>query len=287
MTTFINLNAVPCPDLLPNAPFATGAADNQAGLHLSYSFGTSPGGYVGIRADGTAANPTRLKNGDFIAVYGSGGYNGGGTNHGYTLGSAAVSMWADEDWSPAGTGTFVSIDTRTRGVPGDNLLALHRIHITSDGITINDANGSEPSGGRLGAGTLNVASTVAINGSPILTGPSLFTPADASGAGLAAFTAVSVDWYRIGNLIFFYVSLTYPATGSGLVAAITLPVAVPNIGYAAAPGSVISNGGPAGLILQANPNTATASFRVTPGGGVTNAALNLAVISFMLIYPVA
>lgn len=279
MTQFISLNAAALPDVLPTSPLAVGAPDGQQSLILSYSWANNPG-FIGVRANGTAVNPLPPKRDDTLAVFGSGGYVGSGQ---YDISSGAVVLLADEDWSPVGTGSYISLNARTKGK--GTLAALSRMHVTADGVTINDANGNEPTGGRLGAGTLNVAGGVAIGGASILAGPTAFTPADASGAGLAAFTGVSVNWYRVGNMIFVYGSLTYPATGSGLVAAITLPVAVPNVGYANPPGAVISNGGPAGLILQANQNTSTATFRVTPGGGVTNAALTLATLSFMLVYP--
>jgi hypothetical protein len=70
LSQFINFNAAAAPDLIPTAPFVTAPADGQPGLHLSYGWATNPG-YVAIRANGTALNPTALKNGDFI-----GGYDG-------------------------------------------------------------------------------------------------------------------------------------------------------------------------------------------------------------------
>jgi hypothetical protein len=82
MSQFINFNAAAAPDLIPNAPLVTAPADGQPGLHLSYGWGQNPG-HVAIRANGTALNPTALKNGDFIGVYGTGGHTG----FGYTLGS--------------------------------------------------------------------------------------------------------------------------------------------------------------------------------------------------------
>lgn len=279
MTQFINNNSAACPDLIPTAPFATAPADGQPGLHLSYGWATNPG-YVAIRANGTALNPTALKNGDFIGVYGTGGYNGGGPNYGYTLGSGGMAIWADEDWSPSGSATYISLDTRSRGVPGD-IPALHRIHITSQGITINDANGLEPTGGRLGAGTLNVAGAIAQNGAAILTGPNSFSPTDASVAALV-FTAVSVNWYQIGNLVHVYGTLTYPVTGSGAGAKISLPVAVPNQNYARSPSAAF--GPVAGLTLRALQNQSVAAFEAA-GAAVTNATLSGALINFMLIYP--
>lgn len=111
-----------------------------------------------------------------------------------------------------------------------------------------------------------------------------WAPTDASGAGLV-FTSVSAQAGKIGNLVYAYGTLTYPVTANGNNAAITLPIAVPNQAYAVVPGSAGANAGPAGLYLRSVQNASSATFRVTPGGAVTNATLSAAVIAFMLIYP--
>lgn len=126
----------------------------------------------------------------------------------------------------------------------------------------------------LSFGAANLADTVA---------PASFTPADASGTG-PAFSAVSVRSYRLGNLIHVYGQLTYGASVDGAQAAITLPVAVPNVNYAAGPSPGLTSNGPTILMLQPIPNTSKAVI-FSPAAITTNANMNNGILYFNLIYP--
>lgn len=112
----------------------------------------------------------------------------------------------------------------------------------------------------------------------------IFPPTDQSGAGIP-FSNVSVWYNKKGNDILYYGQFTYGPTASGLVARISTPTPVPNVGRANTVGAVLSSAGAAGLVIQADAGTSHATFKVTPGGGVTNATLNNAIVSFSLTYP--
>lgn len=112
--------------------------------------------------------------------------------------------------------------------------------------------------------------------------PTVFTPTDQSGAALV-FTSVSVRYAKLGNLVSIYGTLTYPATADATAASISLPVAVPNAAYAAAPGTLLLTGA-TGAAIQAVVNTSTAAF-AGAAGALTNANLSAKVLQFFLTYP--
>lgn len=275
MTTFISQNAAALPDILPTTPLAIGAAAGQQSLLLSYSWANNPG-FIGVRANGTAVNPLPPKKDDPLAVFGSGGYVGSGL---YNLGAGASVIFADEDWSPVGTGTYIALTTRSKGQ--GTLPTQRRMHITSDGITINDANGNEPTGGRLGAGTLNLAGAIALNGVGLVSTASgtPWTLTDQSGAGLV-FTNVSAQYWQNGPLVYAYGTMQYPVTVSGANAKISVPVAVPNQTYAQGPCATNVDR----VVLSPVPATSTAQFFFNTLNQ-TNVGLSNLVIVFMLIYP--
>lgn len=135
---------------------------------------------------------------------------------------------------------------------------------------------------------LTVAQALALLGAPAQTTGS-WTPADNSGAALS-FTSVSAAYTQIGNMVFAYAILTYPATASGASASLSgLPVTVANANYAQVPSicrtTVTITGG---LVLVPTKATTTASFDVgSPFGVVTNLQLSGATVSMLLAYPVA
>jgi len=144
-------------------------------------------------------------------------------------------------------------------------------------------------GGVANAADLTVAQVLALLGTPVQTGPASWTPADNSGASLV-FTGVSANYTKIGNMVFAYFKLTYPANASGASASISgLPVGVANADYATAPSIADTSASiTGGLVLVPVKNTTTANFDVgTPVGPATNLQLSGATVAVMLIYPVA
>lgn len=131
--------------------------------------------------------------------------------------------------------------------------------------------------------------SIAASGAATIGSTGAWTPADGSGAGLA-FSAVSANYTKIGNMVFAYSTFTYPVTVSGAAASISgLPFAVANANYAQVPAicstTVTISGG---LVLVPNKNASTAKFDVgSPFGVVTNAQLSTGTISSLLAYPVA
>jgi hypothetical protein len=117
-----------------------------------------------------------------------------------------------------------------------------------------------------------------------IVGPSAFVPTDQSGAGLV-FTGVSVQQYQLGNMVFMYGTLTYPVTGDGSVASISLPVAVPNHAYAEV-ACVMANGTGLPIAMQAAKNSSATRFRNASSGAVLhNSDLSASIMWFNLIYP--
>lgn len=118
------------------------------------------------------------------------------------------------------------------------------------------------------------------------TGP--WTPADNSGASLT-FTGVSASYTQIGNMVFAYFTLTYPATADGTAASIKgLPYLVPNVNYAQAPCVVETSATIANeVVLVPAKNTFTAAFDTgNPLTAVLNSTLSGATVSAKLIYPI-
>lgn len=116
---------------------------------------------------------------------------------------------------------------------------------------------------------------------PLVQNTGTWTPADNSGAGLA-FTGVSAGFTQIGNIVFAYFTLTYPATVDVTAASIKgLPYFVPNVAYAQVPAIVYN-----AVVLIPTMNTYTASFETgDPLSAVTNATLSTKTVSANLIYP--
>ena len=115
-----------------------------------------------------------------------------------------------------------------------------------------------------------------------------WTPSDQSGASLT-FTGVSAAYSQVGNMVFVYGTLTYPATASGSIARIGgLPVTVPNVTYAGTSTGIASFSG--AVTGTASPYTITNSTRfifeyVVGGSPLTNAALSGQTVTFSFSYP--
>jgi hypothetical protein len=119
-----------------------------------------------------------------------------------------------------------------------------------------------------------------------VTASTSFTPADASVAALT-FSGVSVKYTKIGNMVFVYGVLTYPVTADGNSAGITLPVNVPNVGYAQGP-SIIATSVAATVVMgQPTQNTNKLLFynAIAFSGAITNAQLSTKTIQFIVSYP--
>lgn len=112
-----------------------------------------------------------------------------------------------------------------------------------------------------------------------------WTPTDASGAGLT-FTGVSANYTRIGNMVFAYAALTYPASADVSAARIGgLPITVANADYAqqcTLSYTAVSTAARVGTVK----NTANLLVYTSTGGNVTNATMATTTIAFMCIYPV-
>ncbi len=131
-----------------------------------------------------------------------------------------------------------------------------------------------------------VTTVGAISGASVT--PAVWTPSDGSGAALS-FTGVNGSTTRLGNMIFAYGALTYPATADGSNAIIAgLPINVVNQTYGQGPAVVFVNGGATVTGIQPIPNTTTAKLvNLATGAALTNAGLSTLSLRFMLIYPVA
>ena len=133
----------------------------------------------------------------------------------------------------------------------------------------------------LGATTFDIVSA-SVFVSPAA--PTTWTPTDASGAGLV-FTGVNAKYQVIGNMVFAYFRLTYPATASGLGAAIGgLPVTTPNQTYVGIPAPIYGPGGASGYVLP-NQNATTASLITLGGATILNSTASGLTINACITYP--
>lgn len=117
-----------------------------------------------------------------------------------------------------------------------------------------------------------------------------WTPTDASGASLT-FSSVNAKYTRIGNLIFAFFYLTFPATGNTNAIRIgSLPVAVPSQSYAFSYTTLSLNGVSAGGSgnLNLKPIAGQSYAEVWPSVGtaaIGNNSLASLSVSGMIIYP--
>ena len=139
-------------------------------------------------------------------------------------------------------------------------------------VTLTTSNGIT---GSVATPSTTPAITVSINGS------TSWTPADASGDALT-FTSVNAQYTQIGNMVTAYGTLTYPTTTSATLAAITLPVAVPNQTYAAVLGTVFGVGN---VVTKTVTNTSKAIIINTSGSTQTNSSLSAKTINLFIAYP--
>jgi hypothetical protein len=131
---------------------------------------------------------------------------------------------------------------------------------------------------------------------PIYGYSSGWKPTDGSGAGLT-FTGVSATFTQIGNLVFAYANLTYPATADGSNAQIAgLPlISLPGLDYAAQCTLTVGSSPNAYVVLNntvypfpgAIAGKTGRTLQLIGGGRIpfTNAALSTLPVSLMCIYP--
>lgn len=180
------------------------------------------------------------------------------------------------------------------------LLSAGLYALAQDGINNPQTNASALTTGTLaaargGAGTINGA--LAGNGSGVVsqaatanlsdvTAPATWTPTDASGAALT-LAAANARYTKIGNIVFAYGFVTYPATADGSAAKIgSLPVTVPNASYATQ--CTVSWSDLSTLaFLTPTANTVTMTLFQHGAGGITNANMSGKSIAFQCIYPAA
>jgi hypothetical protein len=138
--------------------------------------------------------------------------------------------------------------------------------------------------------SLSTGDTYQVNGAQVLAGDAnggAWTPTDASGAGLT-FSSVSVHYTRLGNLVFVYGRLTYPATGNtatAIIAGLPFPVAAPV--YAATLGTVVTVAA-LNIATVSIANTSSFEFSTLASSALTtNNQLSGAVVIFSFFYPVS
>lgn len=167
---------------------------------------------------------------------------------------------------------------------GRGAAAIGAAAAMTNGQLIIGATGADPAPQTVTGDVAITAGGVATVGSH-----TAWTPADNSGAALA-FTGVSANYTKIGNMIFAYAAWSYPVTASGANASISgLPVASANANYAQVPSVVDTSASiTGGLVAVPVKNTTTFNFDVgTPFGPATNLQLSAASIAVMLTYPAA
>jgi hypothetical protein len=125
-------------------------------------------------------------------------------------------------------------------------------------------------------------------GYALASGPTSWTPTDASGAGLT-FTGVNVSSSRVGNMVFVYGSLSYPVTANTNTAQIGgLPIAVSSGSYAYTPNGAANSTSPA-VAYRCLPQGGTLSFTLTATSSSlspTNANLSGSPLFFSFSYPI-
>jgi hypothetical protein len=108
---------------------------------------------------GNAAAPTAVQAGDIVGFFGANGRLGTG----YSQAVAGVQIRASENWSDTAAGAALEFLTNTPGTTNSIL----RMSV-SRGLALTTAAGAMPTGGDMGAGTVNVTGGFYINGVPVV-----------------------------------------------------------------------------------------------------------------------
>lgn len=115
-----------------------------------------------------------------------------------------------------------------------------------------------------------------------------WTPSDQSGSSLS-FTGVSGNYTQVGNMVYAYGGLTFPATSASAVAAISLPVAVPNQAYAKVSFNLGSGaaGQPGWFGTTVISSSRFNIYSPASGAPVANSGVSGSAFWFLAIYPAA
>jgi hypothetical protein len=167
-----------------------------------------------------------------------------------------------------------SLPTATSSTPGG---------VKPDGTTIANSAGAISVAYGTSANTAAQGNDSRITGAAQQT-TGTWTPADASGASLT-FTGVSAGYTRIGNMVFAYATLTYPATASTAATSISgFPVNAAAAAYSQQCAVSYTSAAASKLMVMAN-NTTTAQLYSIGGAAATNALMTGAQLFFTCIYP--
>jgi len=195
------------------------------------------------------------------------------------------------------TGT-ASGNLTTSGVSG---MTAAQVPIAATATTITSSKALAGSGSGIttgpasGVGSGNLASFTGTGGQIADSGIAAptsgsWTPADASGASLT-FSAVSVAYSQVGNMVFVYGTLTFPVTVSGAACAFSgLPVTIPNQNYAGTTSGNLSTSGavPSAAAPVLFQNTKNFGIAYTVGSErLANFRLSGQTVTFSFSYPIA
>lgn len=193
-----------------------------------------------------------------------GGKMGAGKMSGIEIGSTAATLAGVVDANAAAySNTVLEVIDRDNQFKSTGLIYLSKIFSL---------------GNTLDGGTVGYPAPSQIEGP--------WTPIDGSGAGLT-FTAATGWWIRQGNMVTLFGQVTYPATASGIAAAIGgFPFAVKDALYARSGGVLtITNSATARRLYPAS-NGTTAPILNDASSPVNNSACSGSILGFQITYPV-
>jgi hypothetical protein len=161
--------------------------------------------------------------------------------------------------------------------------------VASGAITCATLGGLSPfNATNLNLGSIPLARITGVMSSPGLTDTNAlgaWTPSEQSGASLV-FTGVSALYTKIGNMVFAYAQLSYPATADRSAAVIGgPPVNFTVANYGRQCRLTYANGTSAIAYLLPVGGTATFGMQSNAGAAITNANLSGLALIFECIYP--
>jgi outer membrane protein assembly factor BamB len=227
----------------PHAPFgypvlfavSNDGPEGAVGVLDSYANSASGAPQLLTRfSRGTAPTPTPVLSGDMLGLFGVTGRLGTG----YSGVVASMAMRAKETWSDTAAGSAIEFSTTSLGT----VVPILRAQINR-GLVLTTAVGELPTGGDMGAGTINLPGGFYVNGVPVGSGSGSGTI-----TGITAGTGLTGGG-TVGNVT---ISLITPVSianggtgGSSAAAALTALGALP-----------IAGGAMSGLLTLSGPPTA-------------------------------
>jgi hypothetical protein len=157
----VNYNAATLPGTLPtNTVMQVGGVDGTQTRSIVDSFGAAAQ-LVVRRANTSAASPSGVSSGDVIGSFVGLAHN----NSAYiTGGAASLRFYAAETWSSSANGTQAKLGV----IKKTTTTLIDALSVEDDGgVLILDSSGSNPTGNSKGAGTLNVAGGLYVNGASV------------------------------------------------------------------------------------------------------------------------